>query len=71
MMTQLNHLSLRYIRVREEDRQEIYMRDAIMVKEIIKLDIDQIVEIEELSLVVEYNMDKIPDITLGIIRTIT
>ena len=45
------------------------MIDAIVVKEIIKIDRDQIVEIEELSLVVEYNIDKFTEITLGIIRT--
>ena len=70
MMIQLNGLSLRYIRVRDEDRQETFMIDAIMVKEIIKTDIDQVVEIEEWRLVVEYNMDKIIEIALGIIRTI-
>ena len=43
---------------------------TIMVKEVIKIDIEQIVEIKELSLVVEYNMDKIIEIVLGLIRTI-
>ena len=40
MTTHVNHLSIRYIRVREEDRKGIYMIDTIMVKEIIKIDID-------------------------------
>ena len=44
------------------------MIGIIMVKEIIKIDIEQIVEIEELSLVVECNMDKIIVIALGILR---
>ena len=55
---------------KREDRQETFMIGAIMVKEVIKIHIEQIVEIEELSLVVEYNMDKIIEITLGSIRTI-
>ena len=42
-----------------------------MVKEIIKIDIDQMVEIgEEFHLVVEYNTDKITEIDQGMIRTI-
>ena len=55
---------------RDNQRQETFMIDAIMVKEIIKTDIDQIVETEEFSLVVKYNMDKIIEIALGMIRTI-
>ena len=69
-MTQLNHLSLRYIRIREEDRQGKYMIDTIMVKEIIKIDIDQIVEIGEFHLVVKYNKDKIKEIDHGMITII-
>ena len=44
------------------------MISVIMLKEIIKIDTEQIVEIEELSLVVECNMDKIIEIELGMIR---
>ena len=57
-MTPLCSLSLKYIRVAEEDRQETFMIGAIMVREVIKTDIEQIVEIEELSLLEEYNMEK-------------
>ena len=53
MMTKLSNLSLRYIRVKEEVRQEPFMIDVIMVKEIIRTDIDQIVEVGEFCLVVE------------------
>ena len=41
-----------------------------MIKEIIKIDIDQIVEIGEYHSVVEYNMDRIIEIVLGIIIAI-
>ena len=37
---------------KEKDRQETFMIDAIMVKEIIKTDINQVVEIEESCIVV-------------------
>ena len=42
------------------------MRD---MTEIIQIDIDQIVEIREFHLVVEYNVDKITQIGEGINRT--
>ena len=42
----------------------------IMVREIIKIHIGQIVEIEEYCSVVEYNMDRIIEMDQGIIRTI-
>ena len=38
------------------------MIDIIMIKEIIKLDIDQIVEIGQYHSVVAYNMDRIIEI---------
>ena len=41
-----------------------------MIREIIKIDIGQIVEIEEYCSVVEYNMDRITETGQGIIRTI-
>ena len=69
-MTKVGSLSLRYITLKEEVRKETFMIDVIMVKEIIKTDIDKIVEIEEFHLVVGYNMDRIIEIALGIIRTI-
>ena len=69
MVTKLSNLSQRYVRVREEGRQEDFMIKTI-IKEIIKIDIDQIVEVGEYHLVVEYNMDRIIEIAPGIIRTI-
>ena len=48
----------------------IFMIDIIMIKEIIKIDIDEIVMIGEYHSVIEYNMDKIIEIKLGIIKTI-
>ena len=42
----------------------------IMIKEIIKIGIEQIVEMGECCSVVEYNMDRIIEIALGIIRAI-
>ena len=68
--SQMSSLSLRYFRVRGEDRQENFMVNIIMIKEIVKVDIDQIVEIGEYHSVIEYNMGKIIEIVLGIIRTI-
>ena len=70
MTAKISSLSLRYNRVKEEDRQETFMIGTIMVKEVIKIDIEQIMEIEKLSLVVEDNMNKIIEIGLGSMRTI-
>ena len=69
MIVKTSSLSLRYIRVREEDRQETFMIGIIMIKEIIKIDTDQIVEIGEYHSMVKYNMDRVIEIALGIIRT--
>ena len=41
-----------------------------MVKEIIKTDIEQIVEIEEYCFVAEYSIERIIEIALVLIRTI-
>ena len=46
------------------------MIKIIMIREIIKIDICQIVEIGEYHSVVEYNMDRIIRTDQGIIRTI-
>ena len=70
MVVEIRSLNLRYTRVREEERQGTFMIGIIMVKEIIKIDKDQVMEIREYHSVVEYNMDKISEIDLGIIRTI-
>ena len=52
------------------DKQEISTIEIIMIKEMIKIDIGQIVEIGEYHSVVEYNMDRIIKTDQGIIRTI-
>ena len=46
------------------------MIKIIMIKEMIKIDIGQIVEIGEYCSVVEYNMDRIIETDQGIIRII-
>ena len=46
-------------KVKEENRQEISMVDVIMIREIIRIGIDQIVEIWEFNLVVDCNVDEI------------
>ena len=46
------------------------MIKIIIIREIIKIDIDQIVEIGEYHSVVECNMDRIIETDHGIIRTI-
>ena len=70
MTGKISSLSLRYIRVREEDRQESFTTDVAMIREIIKIGIDKTVEIGEYHSVEEYNMDRIIEIALGIIRVI-
>ena len=59
----------KYIKAKEGERQEISMI-AAMVREIIKIDIGQIVETGEYHSVVEYKMDRIIVTDQGIIRTI-
>ena len=69
MTTRISSLNLRYIKANEEDKWEISMIE-IMIREVIKIDIGQIVEIGEYHSVVEYNMDRITETDQGIIRTI-
>ena len=69
MITKINNLSLRYIKTKGKDRQEISMIEAI-IREIIKIDIGQIVEIGEYDSLVGYNMDRMTETEQGIIRTI-
>ena len=66
-MNEINSLNLRYFRVTEDDRQEMFMT---YVTEIIKKDIDQIVQIGEYCLAVEYNADKTSKKGQCMIRTI-
>ena len=44
--------------VEAEANQEIFTIDTIMISEVNKISIDQIAEIEDISLVVEFSMDK-------------
>ena len=60
MTTKISNLSLRYIKAITEDKQEI-SKIEIMIREIIKTDMGQIVEIGEYCLVVENNMDRITE----------
>ena len=67
LMTMMSKLPVKYdglnmqfkpkiFKVKGEDKQEISMRDVIMIREIMKkIGIDQIAEIEEFHLVVEYS----------------
>ena len=52
-------LNLRYIKQNGEDKQEISMIERIIIREITKVDIDKIVEIEEHHIEVEVSRDKI------------
>ena len=69
MMTKLNIFSQKYVKVKGEDRQEI-STIKIMVREIIQMDIGQIVERGEYFSVVEYNMDRIIETDQCTIRTV-
>ena len=59
MTTRINSLNPREIRTTGEDNQEINLIKIIMLREIIKIDIDQIAEIEEHHTEVEVSMDKV------------
>ena len=70
-MTRINSLNLKYIKINGDDNQEIFMIKIIMIREIIKIDIGQIAEIEEHETEVEVSMGKIIEeecITLIIIE---
>ena len=58
-MTRTNSSNQRYIKTNGEDNQEIFMIKMIMIREITKIDIGQIMEIEEHQAEVEVNMGKI------------
>ena len=60
MITKISNLNLRYIKANRDDKQEISMI-KIMIRQIIKTDIGQIVQIGEYHSVVEYNMDRIAE----------
>ena len=61
-MTRINSLNQRYIKTNGEDSQEFFMVKKIMIKEIIKIDIGQIAEIEEHQTEVDVSMDKIIEV---------
>ena len=46
------------------------MTNVIMIREIIKIDIDQVVEIEEFHLVIEVSLDKITVVSQGMNKPI-
>ena len=64
MTIRINSLNLKYINENRKDNQEIIMIEIIMIKDIIKIDIDQIVEIEGHHTEVEASMDKIIEHTM-------
>ena len=64
MKKQTNSLNLRYFIAREEAKQEISMTNEIMIKEIIRIGIDQVVETEE------FHMDKIIEVDRGMNKAI-
>ena len=65
MMVSINSLNPRYTKVEDVDRVENFMIDIIMIRETIKIDIDQIVETEGFNLLLEYNMDRIMEVDQG------
>ena len=50
-MEHIDNSNLRYIKAKEWDRVEIFIIDVIMISEVIKICIDQILEIGEFNLV--------------------
>ena len=59
MTIQISSLKLRYIKANGEDKQTISMIKIIMIREITKIDLDQIAEIEEYYIEVEVSMNQI------------
>ena len=70
MTTRIGGSNLRYIKANEGDNHEISTIKIIMIREMIKIHIGQIVEIGEYHSVVEYNMDRTIETDQGIIKTI-
>ena len=56
---EIKSLNQRYIKANREERQEISMIKMIVIREITKIDIDQIVETEEHHTEIEVSMDRI------------
>ena len=59
MTIRISSLNLIYIKANREDNQEISKIEIIMIRENIKIDISQILEIKEHQIEVEVSMDKI------------
>ena len=70
MMAQTNSSNLRYFKQKEENKQEISMTNVMMIKEIIRIGKDQVGEIGEFHLVVEFSMDKITEVYQGMNKAI-
>ena len=67
MTTRISSLNVRYIKANKEDKSEISMIE-IMIREIMKIYIGQIVEIREYCSMIGYNMNRITETDQGIIR---
>ena len=63
-MEQTNSSNLRYFKAKEEDKQEISMTNVITTKEMIRISIDQVVEIGE------FHMDRIIEVDQGMNKAI-
>ena len=63
MKEQTNSLNLRYFKAKEEAKNEISMTNIIVIKEMIRIGIDQVVEIE-------FSMDKIKEVDQSINKAI-
>ena len=59
MTIRISSLNLRYIKANREDKQEISTIEIIIIREIIKISVGQIAEIEEHQTEIEVNVDKI------------
>ena len=66
-MEHIGNSNLRFIKAKEVDRVQFFMIHIIMMEEIIKICIDQIVEIEELNLVDKVGVDQGMNRIIGMI----
>ena len=69
-MEKTNSSNLRSFKAKEEDRQEFCMTNVIMIRDIFRIGIDQVVEIGEFHLLVEFSVDKIIEIDQGMNKAI-
>ena len=68
-MEQTNSFNLSSFKAKEEDKSKISMTDITMIRETVRIGIDQVVEIGELHLVVALSMDKVIEVDQGMNRT--